>query len=110
MRTVRERGVQPGLVDDAPLHLLTHETEEELIRRIGTYPETVRAAADERAPHKVARYAEGLAEAFHRFYTECRVVTDDAELTRARFWLTVASRQTLVNALGLLGVSAPDRM
>jgi arginyl-tRNA synthetase len=110
MRTARERGVQPGLVDDAPLELLTHETEQELIRRVGTYPETVRTAADERAPHKIARYAEDLAEAFHRFYTECRVVTDDADLTRARYWLTVASRQTLVNALGLLGVSAPDRM
>jgi arginyl-tRNA synthetase len=110
MRTARERGVRPGLIDEAPLHLLTHETEEELIRRIGTYPETVRTAAEERAPHKIARYAEDLAEAFHRFYTECRVVTDDADLTRARYWLTVASRQTLVNALGLLGVSAPDRM
>jgi arginyl-tRNA synthetase len=110
MRTARERGVEPGRVDDAPLGLLTHASEAELIRRIGTYPETVRTAAAERAPHRVARYAEGLAEAFHRFYTECRVVTDDADLTRARYWLTVASRQTLVNALGLLGVTAPDRM
>ena len=110
MRTARERGVQPGLVDDAPLGVLVHDTEQELIRRIGTYPEVVADAAAERAPHKVARYAESLAEAFHRFYTECTVVGSDDELTRARYWLVVASRQTLVNALGTLGVSAPDRM
>jgi arginyl-tRNA synthetase len=82
----------------------------ELIRRIGTFPEAVAYAAQERAPHKVARYAEELAEGFHKFYTECQVLSDDAELTRARYWLCVAARQTLVNALGLLGVSAPDRM
>ena len=110
MRTATERGVVPQTVDDAQLELLTHETEEELIRRISTYPETVEYAAGERAPHKVARFAEDLAEAFHRFYTECQVVGDDEELTRARYWLCVATRQTLVNALGLLGVSAPDRM
>jgi arginyl-tRNA synthetase len=98
------------LVDEAQLDLLTHPTEGELIRRIGTYPETVAYAAEERAPHKVAHYIEDLAEAFHRFYTECTVIGDDPELTRARYWLCVATRQTVVNALGLLGVSAPDRM
>jgi arginyl-tRNA synthetase len=110
MRTATERGVVPGTVDEAQLDLLTHPTEGELIRRIGTYPETVAYAAEERAPHKVAHYIEDLAEAFHRFYTECTVIGDDPELTRARYWLCVATRQTVVNALGLLGVSAPDRM
>ena len=110
MRTATERGVEPGSVDDAPLHLLAHDAERELVRRIGRWPEVVALAADERAPHRVARYAEDLAEAFHKFYTECQVVSDDADLTRARYWLVVAARQTLVNALGLLGVSAPERM
>lgn len=110
LRTAAERGVEPGTVDDAPLRLLTHDTERELIRRIAQYPEVVAAAAAERAPYKVARHAEALAEAFHKFYTECQVVSDDAELTRARYWLVVAARQALVNALDLLGVSAPERM
>ncbi|CAN5650372.1 arginine--tRNA ligase [soil metagenome] len=110
MRTATERGVQPGAVDGAPLQRLVHPTEEELIRRIGEFPEMVEYAAGERAPHRVARYAEELAEAFHRFYTECTVVSDDQALTTARYWLCVATRQTLVNALGLLGVNAPDRM
>ena len=110
MRTATERGVSPETVDDAALDLLVHDTEEELIRRIATFPEVVEYAAGERAPHKVARFAEELAEGFHRFYTECQVLSDDEALTRARYWLCVATRQTLVNALGLLGVSAPDRM
>ncbi len=110
MRTATERGVQPGTADDALLEGLVHPTEDELVRRIGEYPEVVEYAAGERAPHRVARYAEELAEAFHRFYTECTVLSDDPELTRARYWLCVATRQTLVNALGLLGVSAPERM
>ncbi len=110
MRTATERGVEPGNIESARLDLLTHGSEQELIRRIGAYPETVEVAATERAPHKVARYAEDLAEAFHKFYTECTVVGEDAELTRARYWLVVAARQTLVNALALLGVNAPERM
>lgn len=110
MRTATERGVEPGEVDDAPLELLTHDTEVELIRRVGAYPETVAFAAQQRAPHRVARYAEDVAEAFHKFYTECQVVGGDPQVTRARYWLCVAARQTLVNALHLLGVTAPDRM
>jgi arginyl-tRNA synthetase len=110
MDTATGRGVEPGDIGTAPLTLLTHHTEEELIRRIGAFPDVVAFAAEERAPHRVARYAEDLAGAFHKFYTECQVVGDDEDLTRARYWLCVAARQTLVNALGLLGVSAPDRM
>ena len=110
MRTAAERGVAAGAVGDAPLDLLVHDAEEELIRRIGAYPETVAEAAELRAPQRVAHYAEKLAEGFHRFYTDCQVIGDDEKLTRARYWLCVATRQTLVNALGLLGVGAPDRM
>jgi arginyl-tRNA synthetase len=110
MRTATERGVDPGDVADAPLELLRHDSERELIRRVGRFPEVVTEAAEDRAPHKVARYAEGLAEAFHKFYTDCQVVSDDPALTRARYWLVVAARQTLGNALRLLGVSAPERM
>lgn len=109
-RTATERGVEPGEVDDAALARLDSEHELELIRRLGAYPERLTEAAAERAPHKVARYAEDVAEAFHKFYTECRVVSDDAELTVARYWLCRATWQVLAGALGLLGVSAPERM
>ncbi|MGI8574231.1 MAG: arginine--tRNA ligase [Egibacteraceae bacterium] len=110
IRMAHEREVDVGTLSDAELKLLVHPTEQELIRRVGQWPETVVYAARERAPHRVARYAESLAEAFHRFYTECTVLGEDETLTRARYWLVEAVRQTLVNALGLLGVDAPERM
>lgn len=110
MREAAARGVEPGQADDAPLERLGHPTETELVRRIATWPEVLAYAAEGRAPHRVARFCEELAEAFHRFYTECQVLGDDAELTRARYHLVAATRQTLVNALGILGVGAPDRM
>jgi len=109
-RTATERGVEAGKVGEAALERLASEHELKLIRRLGAYPERVAEAAAERAPHKIARYAEDVAEAFHKFYTECRVVSDDAELTVARYWLCRATWQVLAGALGLLGVTAPERM
>lgn len=110
VRTAAERGVDPGDVGEAELERLDSDHELELIRRLGAYPERLADAAAERAPHRVARYAEEVAEAFHKFYTECRVVSDDAELTVARYWLCRAAWQVLAGALGLLGVKAPERM
>ncbi|CAN5880708.1 arginine--tRNA ligase [soil metagenome] len=110
MRKAHEAGLQPASVDDADLALLDSDAEQELIRVLSTYPEVVTLAADERAPQRIARYAERLAEHFHRFYTECQVVGDDEALSAARYWLVEAARRTLTNALGLLGVTAPERM
>ncbi|MFC9790572.1 arginine--tRNA ligase [Rhodococcus sp. NPDC127528] len=104
-----------GLVTDDPkLELLTHDREGELIRTIGDFPKVVTAAADLREPHRIARYLEELAGAYHRFYSECRVLPQGDEpagdLHTARLALCGAARQTLANGLGLLGVSAPERM
>lgn len=89
---------------------LHHEAEVELMRAIANFEETVLVAARQRAPHRLAKYSEDLARFFHRFYTECRVVTEDARLTRARLALSRATKQVLAIALGLLGVDAPDEM
>jgi arginyl-tRNA synthetase len=70
----------------------------------------VAEATETRAPQKVSTWVRDFARAFHGFYRDCRVITDDAELTQARLWLTEASRIGLANALGLLGVSAPEEM
>jgi arginyl-tRNA synthetase len=110
MRTANEAGLAPTDVDAADLDLLDSPAEQELIRVLSEYPEVVALAADERAPQRVARYVERTAEQFHRFYTECQVVGPDEQLSTARYWLVVATRQTVVNALGLLGVTAPERM
>jgi arginyl-tRNA synthetase len=94
--------------------LLTHPREGELIRTLGEFPGVVASAAELREPHRVARYLESLASAYHKFYDLCRVLPmgDDeiTELHRARLALCVAARQVLANGLGLLGVSAPERM
>jgi arginyl-tRNA synthetase len=72
------------------------------------------SAAALREPHRVARYLEELAGAYHRFYDTCRVLPqgdeEPAPLHTARLALCSAARQTLAGGLGLLGVSAPDRM
>ena len=89
---------------------LHREPEIELMRAIVNFEETVLVAMRQRAPYRVAKYAEELARHFHRFYTECRVLTEDAGLTRARLGLARATKRVLANALGLLGVQAPERM
>ncbi|MEV6139985.1 arginine--tRNA ligase [Nocardia sp. NPDC051990] len=96
--------------------LLTADEEGELIRTIGEYPRTVASAASLREPHRVARYLEELAGTYHRFQTNknLRVLPlGDEPVTptnAARLALANATRQVLSNGLGLLGVSAPERM
>jgi arginyl-tRNA synthetase len=89
---------------------LVHETELDLLRKLADFPEQILVAGAMRAPYRLTRYAEELAADFHRFYTECRVVTDDASLTQARLHLSSATKQVIGNVLALLGVSAPDSM
>ena len=74
------------------------------------WPGEAQTAAKQRAPYRLTHFVEGIAARFHRFYGDCRVVTDDTELTQARLWLCAATRQTVANALGVLGVSAPESM
>ena len=94
--------------------LLEHPREGDLIRTIGEFPAVVASAAELREPHRVARYLEQLASAYHKFYDTCRVLPmgdeEVSDLHRARLALCVAARQVLANGLGLLGVSAPERM
>jgi arginyl-tRNA synthetase len=94
--------------------LLTHEREGELLRALAEFPRVVQAAAQLREPHRVARYLEDTAAAYHRFYDSCRVLPmgdeEATDLHRARLTLVDATRVVLANGLGLLGVSAPERM
>ena len=94
--------------------LLVHEKEGELLRALAGFPRVVSAAATLREPHRVARYLEDTAAAYHRFYDNCRVLPqgdeEPNELHRARLLLVAATRTVIANGLGLLGVSAPERM
>lgn len=110
LRNAAAKGIQTAAVRDVDLTLLTAEAEVDLLREIAEFPEQVVVAAELRAPHRLTHYARLLAERFHHFYAECRVVTDDEELTQARLWLVAGTRQTVANVLGILGVSAPASM
>jgi arginyl-tRNA synthetase len=94
--------------------LLTHETESALLGALQEFPRVVAFAAEAREPHRVARYLEELAGLYHRWYDSCRVIPQGDQpveaVHRTRLWLNDATGQVLRNGLGLLGVSAPERM
>jgi arginyl-tRNA synthetase len=109
-RVASDQGVQLPERPDASFELLTNESELDLLRKLAELPEVIELASASLAPHRLTRYAEEVAAAFHHFYTECRVITEDAPLTHARLWLSRATKQVIGTALGLLGVGAPESM
>jgi arginyl-tRNA synthetase len=112
LRNAAELGITRG--DEFDPGLLSHEKENELLKALGEFPGIVASAAELREPHRVARYLEELATAYHKFYEACRVLPrgdeEATDLTRARLWLVEATRTVFANGLDLLGVSAPERM
>ncbi len=80
------------------------------MRKLASFEEVVAEAAEQRAPQKVTRYVEELASEFSSFYRDCKVVSEDAELTAARLALCTATKSVIAEGLGLVGVSAPERM
>ncbi|GGU53568.1 arginine--tRNA ligase [Lentzea flava] len=110
LRNAADLGITPG----GDFALLTHEREGDLIRTIGEFPRVVATAAELREPHRVARYLEELAGTYHRFQQDCRVLPrGDEETTplhQVRLQLVNATRRVFAAGLGLLGVTAPERM
>jgi arginyl-tRNA synthetase len=113
LRNAGDLGLAPA-GDDFDPALLSHEREGDLLRALAEFPRVVAAAAQLREPHRVARYLEDTASSFHKFYDSCRVLPmgdeEPTDLHRARLLLVDATRIVLANGLGLLGVSAPERM
>jgi len=113
LRHAAERGWTAERYADGDVRLLTHPSELTLIRKMLELPEVVETAATKLAPHHLPHYAQDLAANFHIFYRDCRVVSSDPadeELTKARLKLVEASKIVLARVLGLMGVSAPERM
>lgn len=122
LSSILRNAAELGISADAPARLLeafdpsllSHEKEGILLRTLAEFPRVAGTAAQLREPHRVARYLEDTASAFHKFYDLCRVLPQDDEelsdLHRARLLLVTATRTVLANGLGLLGVSAPERM
>lgn len=81
-----------------------------LVLKILDFPDEVSLSATNRAPSRIANYLKDLATEFHQFYTVCRVISKDEELTKARLGLIKATRITIANGLKILGISAPESM
>lgn len=108
-RQAQERGFEFG--DKPDLSLLSDPAELALMRKMADYPHELRVAAEGRAPHRLTTYLRELTQAFHQFYTNCQVLnSEDMALSTTRMALTGATRQVLANCLGILGISAPERM
>jgi arginyl-tRNA synthetase len=87
------------------------ESEKVLVKRLLEFPEEVRVAAARRAPHRICAYSTAVAADFHAFYRDCQVVGAEGEGVEAsRLALCLATKRTIAAALGLLGISAPERM
>jgi arginyl-tRNA synthetase len=107
LRLAKERKIDYG---DGNVSLLTTEPELTLIRKMLLLPEMVEVVAQTLEPHHLAYYAQDLATVFHSFYKQCRVVSSNEALTKARLKLVAAAKTVLARTLHLMGMTAPERM
>ncbi|MFH1662619.1 MAG: arginine--tRNA ligase [Chloroflexota bacterium] len=107
LRLAKEREISFG---DGDTSLLTTEPEFSLIRKMLMLPELVELVANTLEPHHLTYYAQDLATSFHSFYKQCRVVSDDEPLCKARLKLVAAAKLVLAKTLHLMGMTAPDTM
>ena len=99
-----------GTPTEAELELLSTAEERDLLKKLADFPGEIQTAARLLEPHRLARYVLDLAALFHTFYNSQRVLVDDQALRRARLSLVSAVKQVIANGLGILGVSAPEKM
>jgi arginyl-tRNA synthetase len=110
-RQLADRGITPDAARGlASLGKLGEPQEQQLIKRLANYPEIIQQCALQRAPHTLVHYLRDLANDFHTYYSAHQFIVDDVELRDARLTLAFATQVVIRNALGLLGVSAPDTM
>jgi len=107
LRLAEEKGIK---FDDGDVSRLTCEPELTLIRQMLQLPEIVEVIAETLEPHHLTYYAQDLATVFHSFYKQCRVVSKDEALTKARLKLVQAAKQVLARTLHLMGMTAPEKM
>jgi arginyl-tRNA synthetase len=96
--------------DHVDLTLLDLPEEKELIRHMAALPDVVEGAAVSMEPHRITTYLRDVATTLHNYYYHHRVLTDDVRLTGARLAMVTGIKTAIAKALGLLGVSAPERM
>ncbi len=108
-----KHGESTGISSDEEAYdvsLLIHPAEIKLLKRLEQFPSNVENALDSLEPQTIANYLHDTANQFHKFYSECRVITEDLPLSLARLALVKGTRTVLSNGLSLLGLTAPERM
>ncbi len=90
--------------------LLTHDAELSLLKTLNQFPDVMEQALETLEPQSIANYLQSLATQFHKFYTVCKVISDDIPMTQARLALISATKIILANGLNILGITSPERM
>jgi arginyl-tRNA synthetase len=108
IRHGEQRGIVFNKVFDPTL--LIEDAEIELLKQLNQFPETMDTVLESLEPRSIANYLQTLAATFHKFYTECHVISDDEKISQARLALISAARNILAEGLNILGISAPERM
>ena len=105
-------GEQQGITfnKDFDSSILIQEAEIGLLKQLNQFPSTMATALESLEPRNIANYLQSLATSFHKFYTECHVITEDKELSLARLALIKAAKNILSKGLDILGISSPERM
>lgn len=105
-----EEDVVLGDISSLPFEALKDKEEVALMKQLSIFPEMIEGAVRNNEPHRMATYLQDLASAFHSFYGQCRVLTEDVDVTQARLGLLNATQVVLKNGLGILGLSVPKEM
>jgi arginyl-tRNA synthetase len=108
-RRASDRGIDADMTDP-DLTALSLPEEQQIIKHLADFPDMLSEAADALEPHRITFYLMDLADLFHAYYHDNRVLTEDLRIKKARLYLSAAVRQVVANGLGILGVSAPERM
>ena len=109
-RQAAAQGVEREALDPARLPRLSLPEELTILKMLANYPELVEGAARNREPHRITYFLTELAAQLHSYYYKHRFISDDVELTQARFWLVSGVKTVLAHGLGILGVEAPETM
>jgi arginyl-tRNA synthetase len=108
-RIAAERGIDTDM-SDPDLTALSLPEEKKIMKHLADFPDMLSDAADALEPHRITFYLMDLAELFHAYYHDNRVLTEDSQIKKARLYLVEAVRNVVANGLSILGVNAPNRM
>jgi arginyl-tRNA synthetase len=110
LRFAEQQGLDMSGVEQADLAVLDHAEEHALIKVLLRFPTVVERSAASLAPHHVCEYLREVAQQFHKFYHDCRIVGSEPDLQSARLALTLAAKRVLAGGCAVLGVTAPESM